>query len=69
MSAKSLRVCSVAALAGVAAMTFSIERASAFTLSSPSLEPSFASSQIENAYYYRHYHYYHYHYRRWYHYY
>jgi hypothetical protein len=66
MSAKSLRVYSVSALAGVAMMSFSIERVSAFTLSSPSLEPSFANSQIENAYYYYHYHYYHYHpyYRR-----
>ena len=55
MSAKSLRVYSVAALASVAVMSFSVERVSAFTLSSPSLELSFANSQIENAYYYYHY--------------
>jgi hypothetical protein len=59
MSARSLRVYSVGALAGVSMMSFSVDPVSAFTLSSPSLEPSFASSQIENAYYYYHYHYYH----------
>src|SRR5271166_6351110 len=44
----------------VAAMlAFSMAPASAFTLSSPSLEPSFADSQIGKVYYYRYRHYYH----------
>ena|SRR5271165_1657072 len=54
----------------VAAMlTFSMAPASAFTLSSPSLEPSFADSRIEKVYYYYGYrHYYHpYYHHRYYH--
>jgi hypothetical protein len=57
----------------VAAMlTFSTAPVSAFTLSSPSLEPSFANYQIENAYYYHHryyhpYYYHHYYYHPYYH--
>src|SRR5271165_5304632 len=54
----------------VAAMlTFSMAPASAFTLSSPSLEPSFADSEIGKVYYYRYRHYYHpyYHHRYYYH--
>jgi hypothetical protein len=50
-----LSLCSALA----AMLTFSTAPVSAFTLSSPSLEPSFANSQIENAYYYYHHRYYH----------
>jgi hypothetical protein len=61
-----LSLCS-AVVAGM--LTFSAAPVSAFTLSSPSLEPSFANSQIENAYYYYYHRYYHpyYYHRHYYH--
>jgi hypothetical protein len=60
-----LSLCS-AAVAGM--LTFSTARVSAFTLLSPTLEPSFANSQIEKTYYYYHPYYYHrYYYRPYYH--
>jgi len=50
----------------VAMVAFSIAPASAFTLSSPSLERSFPDSQIEKTYYYYH-RYYHPYYHRYFH--
>jgi hypothetical protein len=49
-----------------AMLTLSLASASAFTLSSPSVEPSFANSQIEKVYYYGYRHYYHPYYHRYY---
>jgi hypothetical protein len=51
MSMRSLAAYSIAAAAGGAMLTLSMTPASALTLSSPSLEKSVASSQIDNVWY------------------
>jgi hypothetical protein len=47
MLSRSLSICSLAALAGAAMLALSMSSASAFSLSSPSLEQPLASSQID----------------------
>jgi hypothetical protein len=47
MQSRTLANCSLAALAGAAMLALSMAPASAFTLSSPSLQPSVASAQID----------------------
>ena len=61
---RSLRFASasIAAIASAALLTLSMTPASAFTLSSPSIEQSVANTQIEKAYYYGHRYYGHRHY-------
>jgi len=44
---------SIAAFTGATLLALSMTPASAFTLPSPSIERSFANTQIDNAYYYR----------------
>ncbi len=49
----------VAALAGAAMLAISASSASAFTLSSPSLEQPMASSYIEHVWWHHHHHHHH----------
>ena len=69
MLSKTLARLSLYSAVIAAMLTFSMAPASAFPLSSPSLEPSFADSRIEKVYYYYGYrHYYHpYYHNRYYH--
>ena len=50
----------VAAVAGAAMVAISSVPASAFTLSSPSLEAPVAGANVDKVYYYHHYRHYHY---------
>ncbi|MGO8798697.1 MAG: hypothetical protein ACLQE9_12900 [Roseiarcus sp.] len=47
MSVRSSTIYSIGAVAGASMLALSLSPASAFTLSSPSLEPSVASAQID----------------------
>ena len=53
MSIRSLFKCSLAALSGAAMVALTLGPASAFTLSSPTVEKSFASSQVDKVWYCR----------------